>query len=130
MTKLLESYGLTTDQVKSLRTEVETQMKNLELAFSKGTYNERVDYITQQTREMTGKASIALIQANLDTEAREARLNIIKGEAIQVLLKNDLITAQTNAEYQSISESKSRVQLNNEQIAKWANEILIGFPVS
>lgn len=102
-------------------TEVETSLKELDLQLQGLSFENRLEYIEQEAREMTGKASIALIQANLDTDARSTRLNIIKQEYIQRVLEAALTRAQTQktgAETKLIGEQTIMVKEQAKAIAQ------------
>lgn len=119
------TQGISNQKAIEALTHVETELKKVDLGFNKATYQDRVEYIAQEAREMYGKASIALIQANLDTDARDTRLKTIKAEYVQRLLENALITAKTKGEYQAIKESESNIQLNDQKIQQIAQGILM-----
>lgn len=117
------SQGIQNQKAQAALLHIQTELQKVDLGFQKATYDDRVDYIAQEAREMTGKASQALIQANLDTDARDTRLKIIKTEYVQRLLENALITAQTNATKKSIDVMDTKMRLDEWQMKSLANDI-------
>lgn len=130
-TKLAETniasitQGINNQKAVEELTKVTTNIEKLNLDYNQATFADRMDYVAQQARQMTGLASQALTQANLDTDARETRLKIIRTEYIQKMLENGLITAQTKGQYQNIEESKQRIRESEQRIKNLANQIQV-----
>lgn len=109
------TQGIKNKEAVEELTKVQTEIARTDLGFNKASYDDRLEYINEQAREMTGRATQALVQGNLDTYARETRLNTIKAEYVGRLLENGILTLQQGAIRQSITESKERVRLMGNQ---------------
>lgn len=118
------SQGISNQQAVEELTRIEAKIKRVDLGFNQGTYDDRMEYIAQQAREMTGKASQALIQANLDEASRQTRVDTIKAEYIKKLLENAYLTASTKAEYKSIELMDSERRLKDKQFDALVQDIM------
>lgn len=105
-------------------TKVQTAIQQVDLGFDKASYNDRLDYITQQARQMTGLASQALIEANVGTMTEQTRINIVKASYIGQLLQNTKTSVETNSLNQSIVQSKSEVMLNSQRYRTMAQDMM------
>lgn len=119
------AQGIENKKSEKELTEVQTAIQNIQKQVQGATIEDQIDYIVQQARQMTGLASQALIQANLDTDARDTRLKTIKAEFVKVLLTNALLKSQKKNVDQSTEESKKRVNLMDQQITNMVQELMI-----
>lgn len=121
------SQDIQNKQAQQKMTIVQTKLAELDKAFNQATYEDRMDYIKQQARQMTGLATQALTEGNLATDARQTKLQIIKTQLVQKTLENLLITAQTKREWQDIAESKSKVALNQKLLYQMSEELTLKY---
>lgn len=117
--------GIENTQADTKMKKVQEKLMQVDLGYEKATYDDRIDYITQQARQMTGLATQALVQGNLDSDARNTRLKTIKAEYVAQLLTNAKITAETDGIYQSIAESKEKVMVMMQQYRAIAQDLML-----
>lgn len=106
------TQGITNAKAQEKMLQVENALKNMELAETKYSQADRMDYIYYQTKQ----AMIALEMAERESFIQKATLNqkidIIRAEAIGAAIKNAL--------------AENQITLNKAQIQKWTAEISQG----
>jgi hypothetical protein len=97
--------------------DIETQIGQIDANYQGASLENRLDMIAQLARKLTGEASTALIQGNVDEATKTTKIKQIQAEFIGKLLQNGLTQQQT-------AESKSRTAVNVQQINNMTQEIM------
>jgi hypothetical protein len=101
--------GVESAKAQQVLTQVQTELEKIKVQHDQRTLNDSIDTIHQQLKILRNDAS-------LSDETYSAKLDIIMNEAIGVVLRNDLTTAQTNQAFKDID-------LKDAQINEIANKI-------
>lgn len=125
-TKTLDlKAGITNKEALTKLTEVETRIAQLKENIIRATTDDEISKVHEELRKLEGEASQALTKANLDTLARQTRLDQIKADLATTYLTQKVLKAtKTNIE-QNTAESKQKVRLMEQQIRETINRIMM-----
>lgn len=93
--------------------KLDITLKNIENFEKQASQEDRLDYITYQTRIAMKQFENVKAEAFINTKTVQEKINIIRQESIGAIIKNELL--------------KSGIEINQAQIKKWTQEIMQGW---
>lgn len=124
------TQGITNQQAVEALTKVETQLKELDKTYAGATLADRLDQVEYQTQRALTELQNAQNTTYINKATRDSQIQIVRQTAIGAVLRNTLTVAETEnvrqktaESKQAIEESKSRIAVNDQQIATMAAAI-------
>lgn len=107
--------------------KLDITLKNMINFEQQATQADRMDYIEYQTKIAMKQLDNATTEAFLNKQTVNDKIKIIQQEAIGAALSNALTKAQTTLTREQTKKVGSDIQLNNNQMRKITNEIMMGW---
>lgn len=102
--------------------EINTKLQQLQVNLQGTTMDDQINYIREETRKMTGEASQALIQANVQSITRKDTIDTIIANSIVAGLNVMKTRAETANIHADTKLKLSNIDVNNQQIKNWVQD--------
>lgn len=109
------TQGISNQKAQEEMMKADTALKTLQLEIGKHTQEDAEDFIYYQTKQAMYHVGEAERQAFISRATMNAKVDIIRTEAIAAALKNELTKAQTG-------KTLSDITVNQKQIAIWVEQ--------
>lgn len=121
------AQGITNMKAGKALTDAMTRIKTIEGNVAEQTQDDAEKKIHAESAKAIDEAIIAMNEAGIARETQEAKITILKQEAVGTVLRNILTREQTENVKTSTEKAKSEIQVNTAQIQKMTADIAQGW---
>lgn len=89
------TQGIENQKAVQALTQIQTKISQIDFDYAGASFSDRLDLLAQQARQMTGMATQALVQGNVDEETKRTKIDSIRQGLVQQYLQQELTKQDT-----------------------------------